>query len=100
VVVIDRGVVIADDSPAGLKSLVPGKRVSFRTSKSLSRAVFEGEPVASLEVGDRSVRFLSNQPERVLARLFRDGVELEGLEVVGADLEEAFLSLTSRARAR
>jgi len=43
------------------------------------------------------VRFLTNEPETVLRALFERGVEMRDLEVAGADLEEAFLSLTRRA---
>ena len=51
----------------------------------------------SLEVSDHRVRLLSNQPELVLKALFERGVAVRDLEVTGADLEEAFLSLTSRS---
>jgi hypothetical protein len=41
------------------------------------------------------VRFLSEAPEPVLAELFRRGAEIRDLEVGGADLEDAFLALTT-----
>jgi hypothetical protein len=40
---------------------------------------------------------LTNKPEEVLRTLFNQGLALTDLEVVGADLEEAFLALTSHA---
>jgi hypothetical protein len=43
------------------------------------------------------VGLLSSEPEQVLRALFERGVTIQDLEVTGADLEEAFLSLTSRA---
>jgi ABC-2 type transport system ATP-binding protein len=98
VIVIDRGVVIADANPAEIKSQVAGKRVTFRPDHPLTEADFEGLPYSQLAVdaADR-VRLLSNQPEAVLGALFRRGVEIHDLEVVGADLEEAFLVLTTNA---
>ena len=42
------------------------------------------------------MRLLTNQPEEVLRELFRRGIELRDLEVAGADLEEAFVAMTSR----
>ena len=96
IVVIDHGVVIADAAPEALKARMPSKRVRFRTTAALDAAVLDGLPVTSLErVGDR-VRLLSAEPERVLRELFRRGVDVADLEVAGADLEEAFLALTTR----
>jgi ABC-2 type transport system ATP-binding protein len=97
VVVIDRGVVIADANPAEIKSRVAGKRVSFRPDHPLTDADFEGLPYSQLSVDAAGrVRLLSNHPESLLGTLFRRGVEIQDLEVVGADLEEAFIELTSR----
>jgi ABC-2 type transport system ATP-binding protein len=96
IVVVDHGVVIADAAPAEIKARIPSKRVHFRTTPGLDAAVFEGLPVTALEcVGDR-VRLLSAAPETVLRELFRRGVSVAELEVAGADLEEAFLTLTAR----
>jgi ABC-2 type transport system ATP-binding protein len=98
VIVIDRGVVIADANPAEIKSRVAGKRVSFRPDHPLTEADFEGLPHSQLDVDAAGrVRLLSAQPEAVLGTLFRRGVEIHDLEVVGADLEEAFLVLTTNA---
>ncbi len=95
IVVVDRGVVIADASPADIKSRVPGKRVSFDVDHPLTDEDFHGLAVSHLELRNGHVRLLSNQPEAVLGALFRRGVNIRDLEVVGADLEEAFLALTS-----
>ncbi|HEX6348473.1 MAG TPA: ABC transporter ATP-binding protein [Candidatus Dormibacteraeota bacterium] len=99
VVVIDHGVVIADASPREIKSRVAGKRVSFTTEQPLSPEALAGLPHSRIEIDGLRVRLLSNEPEAVLGALFRRGVHLHDLEVVGADLEEAFLTLTSRAAA-
>jgi ABC-2 type transport system ATP-binding protein len=95
IVVIDRGRVIADDTPARIKARAAGRRVRFRTRFPLDAAAFAGLPITGLHLDDQEVRFLSNEPEPVLAELFRRGTEMTGLEVGGADLEEAFLALTS-----
>ena len=96
IVVIDRGVVIADATPREIKSRIPSKRISFNAGASVSDATFRGLPVQNLEVADHRVRLLSNEPELVLKTLFERGVAVRDLEVTGADLEEAFLSLTTR----
>ncbi len=100
IVVIDHGVVIADAAPEALKARMPSKRVRFRTTAALDAGAFDGLPVTSLEqVGDR-VRLLSAEPETVLRELFRRGIAVADLEVAGADLEEAFLALTTRRAER
>lgn len=97
IVVIDRGRVIADDTPARIKSRAAGRRVRFRTDIDLPPDTFAGLPVSALQLEDHVVRFLANEPEPILAELFRRGAPIRELEVGGADLEEAFLALTSGA---
>src|SRR3984893_10624602 len=93
VIVIDRGVVIADASPQEIKSRVAGKRVRFAAA--LTEKDLEGLPVSTSTIQDHRVQLLTNQPEAVLRELFRRGVEIADLEVAGADLEDAFISLTT-----
>jgi ABC-2 type transport system ATP-binding protein len=97
VVVIDRGVVVADGSPAEIKSHVGGKRVSFRTTAPLHASELAGLPFSNLQQDDDRTRLLSNEPEAILRELFRRGLEIRDLQVVGADLEEAFLVITHDA---
>src|ERR1700694_5527087 len=94
VIVIDRGVVIADATPQEIKSKVAGKRVRFR-AVALTDKDLEGLPVSASTIADHSVQLLTNQPEAVLRELFRRGVEMSDLEVSGSDLEDAFISLTT-----
>jgi ABC-2 type transport system ATP-binding protein len=97
IVVIDRGVVIADATPREIKSRIPSKRLTFSVATAVGDATFKDLPVQSLEVRDHRVGLLSSEPEQVLKALFDRGVTIQDLEVTGADLEEAFLSLTSRS---
>lgn len=94
VVVIDHGRIIADASPAEIKARVPGHRVRFETDPPLTAAEFAGLPVEWLDISGNAVRLLSNRPEDVLVALIQRGVRPKDLEVVGADLEEAFLAIT------
>jgi ABC-2 type transport system ATP-binding protein len=93
VVVIDRGVVIADASPQEIKAKVAGKRVRFAAT--VTEKDLDGLPVSASTIQDHRVQLLTNQPEAVLRELFRRGVEMSDLEVSGADLEDAFISLTT-----
>jgi ABC-2 type transport system ATP-binding protein len=94
VIVIDRGLVIADASPQEIKSKVAGKRVRFKAA-ALTEKDLDGLPVTSSTITDHSVQLLTNQPEAVLRELFGRRIEISELEVSGADLEDAFISLTS-----
>jgi ABC-2 type transport system ATP-binding protein len=97
IVVIDRGVTIADGTPGEIKARIPSKRISFRAETAPGDAMFRGLPVQNVDVSDHRVRLLSAEPELVLKALFERGVVVRDLEVTGADLEEAFLSLTGRS---
>jgi ABC-type multidrug transport system ATPase subunit len=87
--------VIADSPPAEIKSRVAGKRIIFKTSAVLDESQLAGLPLNSKQIEDHHVRLLTNEPEKVLRELFRRGIEVQDLEVAGADLEEAFVAMTS-----
>jgi len=97
IVVIDRGAVIADASPAQLKARVPGKKIVLTAGRPFAREHFDGLPASVLSLTSERASLLSNEPARVLGELFRRGVDVADLEVTGADLEEAFLALTRRS---
>src|ERR1700680_3247399 len=65
VIVIDRGLVIADASPQEIKSKVAGKRVRFNAS-ALTEKDLQGLPITTSSISDHSVQLLTNQPEAVL----------------------------------
>jgi ABC-2 type transport system ATP-binding protein len=94
VLVIDRGKVIADGSPQDIKSRVAGSKISFTSSAGVDAAALNGLPVSASDVSDHRVTLMTNDPQAVLRELFRRDVDMTNLEVRGADLEEAFLSLT------
>jgi ABC-2 type transport system ATP-binding protein len=94
IVVVDQGLVIADAAPRELMAKVAAKRVSFAVAQSLPAETFAGLAIAALDTSNHRVRFLTSEPETVLRTLFERGVAMRDLEVAGADLEEAFLSLT------
>jgi ABC-2 type transport system ATP-binding protein len=99
VIVIDGGRVIADATPTEIKAKVQGRKVSFVADRALTEADFDGLQASRLEIHGERVQLLSNQPEELLRAMFQRGLHIRDLTVVGADLEEAFLSLTSRQQA-
>jgi ABC-2 type transport system ATP-binding protein len=94
VIVVDRGVVIADAPPAEIKSRVAGKRMRF-VAPALSEKDLEDLPVSAVTIKDDGVQLLTNKPELVLRQLFQRNIEISDLEVSGADLEDAFIAMTS-----
>jgi len=96
VLVIDKGKLIADGSPQEIKSRVAGSKISFTSAAPLDAAALSGLPVSASDVSDHRVTLMTNDPQAVLRELFRRNVDMSNLEVRGADLEEAFLSLTGR----
>ncbi len=100
IIVVDRGHVIADSTPAEIKARVAGKRVVFTISGTVLDGALDGLPLNSKQVEGGRVRLLTNEPEQVLRELFRRGVEMKDLEVAGADLEEAFVAMTHHEEAK
>ncbi|HXG03509.1 MAG TPA: ABC transporter ATP-binding protein, partial [Candidatus Binatia bacterium] len=96
VVVIDHGRVVADAPPAEIKARVAARRIRFRAVRPADPALLEGLPVRRVAEADGQVTLLTSEPEAVLATLFGRGVALADLEVGGATLEEALLTLTGR----
>ena len=94
IILIDRGHVRADASPAALKAQVSNSRVAFDVSEPLPPDFFAALPVLQLELGERHVSFLTSKLETVLRALFSQPAEITNLAISGASLEEAFFHLT------
>ena len=92
-IVIDHGVIVAENSPEAIRAQVPGKKVSFHSTE-IKAEMLAGLPVESLLIENSRVSFLTSKPEEVLRTLFGRGVSIADLEVAGAGLEEAVLVLT------
>ena len=96
IVVVDRGRIVMDGTPAEVKARVPGIAVTAR--RALGTADFADLPLKALQLHDHSASLLSNDPVAVLEALVRRDVPLLDIEVTGAQLEDAFLSLTGSER--
>ena len=94
VVVIDHGRVIAEGTPADIKTRVKGSRIRCITSVPPD-AVRSMEGVGVVRVDGSHLEVLVARAEPVVRELLRRDPSLRDLEVGGAGLEEAFLALTS-----
>jgi ABC-2 type transport system ATP-binding protein len=96
IVVIDHGVLVADGSPAEIKSRVAGKRIFLRFAADVDAGLFAGAPVSGLQVEGPVATMLSARPADVLRHVLALRQDVLDVDVGGADLEEAFVHLTAR----
>lgn len=98
IVVIDRGTITADGSPAQIRSHIQVRRVSLRAAPdSLARL----SNVLQSDTDDDGVTTLTTRDADTLVReLVQLGMAFSDLEVQHASLEEAFLALTESHTAR
>jgi ABC-2 type transport system ATP-binding protein len=99
VALLDRGRLLVQGTPAQLKRAVPGGHVRLefhdladleRAGRTLGQGTRDVEGVALELPHDGGTRTLG----ALLARLDAEAIEVAGLSVAGADLDDVFLSLT------
>jgi ABC-2 type transport system ATP-binding protein len=94
IVMIGRGRVLAEGTPAEIKARVAGRKIRCRTALPLAEiAALPGVRDARRQ-GELTELFAA-EAERVVLELLGRDPALSALEVRGADLEEAFLTLTN-----
>jgi ABC-2 type transport system ATP-binding protein len=98
VLLLAGGRVIAEDTPAGIKSRAAGKRLRARTTVPLD-ALSRWPEARTAKLVDGVADLVSNDVERLLRRWLAADANLSELEVRPLNLEEAFLSLTAPAAA-
>ncbi len=93
VVVLAKGRVVAEDSPAGLVARLPDRTITARTG--VHDATLRALPdVLDVSRDGPRVRVATTEPERVLRAWLALDVHLADLRVEGAGLERALLALT------
>jgi ABC-2 type transport system ATP-binding protein len=93
VVLISRGRIIAEGTPAEIKARAAGRKVRCHTSLPLTE--IESLPgVYGVRRDGQLIELLTAEAEPVIRELLSRDARLSALEVRGADLEEAFLALT------
>lgn len=93
VAVINKGSIIAEGTPAQIKSRTAGKKIRCVTQ--LSAAVIRDiKGVIDVQSDREALVIQSNDPESVLRGLLSLDLEISGIEVTSAGLEDAFLALT------
>ena len=94
IIVINRGRIVADGAPHDVKGLTGARRVRCVTTiDRASLAALSG--VQSVRADGAAMELLTSDAEAVTRELLMLDPMLRGLEVSGAGLEEAFLTLTA-----
>lgn len=93
VVVIGKGKILAEGTPAEIKHRVTGRRIRCITSLDLD-FVREMPHVLSAERDREAIVIHATETERVVQQLMREDPTLRGLEISAPGLEDAFLALT------
>ena len=92
IVMIHKGGIVAEGTPAEIKARTSGKKIRFRSRMSLDQ--LRGLPGVLTAREDRETLEISTlEPEAVVRELLARDNELSGLEISGAGLEEAFVTL-------
>lgn len=93
VVVINKGSMIAEGTPEEIKTRTAGKKI--RCTTRLSAGVIRALPGVVDVQEDRGTMVIhTSRPENVLRELLNRDLDISGIEVAGAGLEDAFLALT------
>jgi len=95
ILVIDKGKLIADGTPAEIKARGAGKKVRCITRLPLADILAMEGVVSARDAGD-AIEISTSDSDRVVRQLVTRDPSLSGLEVTGAQLEDAFLAMTGR----
>ena len=93
IAVINQGEIIAEGTPAEIKSQTSGKRIRCITALSLA-SLLQIPGVTDAKQDREAVEIHAREAEPVVRALLARDQSLSGLEVTSAGLEEAFLALT------
>jgi ABC-2 type transport system ATP-binding protein len=94
VIVVARGKVVADGTAQEIKAAAGGSTVSFTIGEQSASGLDTLPGVSTVEVHGTSARLRTSDPDATVQALYATGIQVRGLEVKGAGLEDAFLSLT------
>ena len=99
VVMLSAGSIVADGAPHEIKARVASRRIRCVTA--LPAAAIEAlEGSCSVRRDGSATEIMTSDAERVVRQLLLRDAALSGLEMSGAGLEEAFLTLTSSQAVR
>jgi ABC-2 type transport system ATP-binding protein len=97
VVVISRGRLLADGTPAEIKALAGGRKITASTSSSAGAQEYERLPgVTAANIENGSLELRCSDSDTALRALLDFDPAVEHIEVMPVPLEEAFLTITAK----
>jgi ABC-2 type transport system ATP-binding protein len=99
IVVLDHGRVVADGTPASIKAGARGRTVRFTLADPDREHLSLLPGVIAEELHGSDVTLRTEDADATVAALYAAGLAIRDLEVTGADLESAFVALTSERAA-
>jgi ABC-2 type transport system ATP-binding protein len=93
IAVINHGAIIAEGTPAEIKSQTSGKRIRCITALNVA-GILQIPGVTNAKQDREAVEISAGEAEPVVRALLARDPTLSGLEITSAGLEEAFLALT------
>jgi ABC-2 type transport system ATP-binding protein len=95
ILVINKGRLLADGTPAEIKQRAGAKRISFRLDRVDETVLLQLPALVDLEVRNDLVRIQSADSDRTLYALLDAGYRPCEIEVTSLGLEQAFLAITA-----
>jgi len=95
VILLNKGKIVADGSPATIKASVSQRTIRFSMEDTSLEELYYLPGVTHAEVHGREVLLTSTDSDKTVRALCLNEVPFRDLEVVGAALEDAFVALTS-----
>lgn len=95
ILVINKGRLLADGTPAEIKERAGAKRISFRLDRVDETFLLQLPALVDLEVRNDLVRIQSSDSDRTLYALLDGGYRPREIEVTSLGLEQAFLAITA-----
>jgi ABC-2 type transport system ATP-binding protein len=98
IVVLAGGRVVADGTPTEIKARVGGRTVRFTLGDQPAAGLDRLPGVTEVEIHGTTALLQTTDPDATVQGLYGSGLRVRDLEIKGADLEDAFLSLTGSDR--
>lgn len=96
IVVINLGEIVAEGTPQQIKGHIRGKHIRFRAAPDEQATLGNLVGVQRVDRLDDRFDLYSVDPEATLAALMNSDITINDIEITGAGLEEAFLSIIQK----
>ena len=100
IIVLDHGRIVADGTGRSIRARIAARTIRFDLARADAVTLAKLPAVTEVDVRGDAVRLVSDDADRTVREIFRADLPIHDLEVTGADLEDAFIALTSTSTER